>query len=259
MSDRNTSTLSRQSPIVGRAYARARIYGLLAHLLRYPDAALVDYVAAVAPEVRAATGYLGTTAGPVDALLDAAAAARLDELERSYQAALTLTYSPDTPAYEAAYVSSDIFRQTHEMADIAGFYRAFGLELGDKDHERVDHIAVELSFMQFLCLKEAYAAQHREEAHLAVCRDAQRAFLREHLLCWAPAFAGRLAAVGGTSVHGALGRALAGWLDQEARLQNVTPHQSYDSPLPPEPEPDFGCPAAATIPVTDISFEEERS
>lgn len=253
MSDPAVSTLSRQPRAVGRAYARAQIYGLLAHLLAYPSRELIGRVLDLAPQTLAAAEYLRLPKDDVRRLLERIAAGGVEEIERSYQHCFTLTYSPDVPAYEVAYVSSEIFRQTQEMADIAGFYRAFGAGIAERETERVDHISVELAFMQLLCLKEAYAAEHGDTEHLRVCRQAQRSFLRDHLLCWAPALAGRLATVGGTSIHSDVGRLLVAWLDRERVSGKVEPRQIYERPLPVEAEPEEACAADSIIPLAEIT------
>lgn len=253
MSARTDSTRSRRSAVVGRSYARAQIYGLLARLVVYPDDDVVTQLTANAPRALAAARYLRFPEEEIEATLERVTAGGADELERSYQKCFTLTYSPDVPAYEVAYVSSEVFRQTQELADIAGFYRAFGAELGGGKRERVDHIAVELAFMQLLCLKEAFAAEHKDAEHLRVCREAQRSFLRDHLLCWAPSLGERMAVSGGASIHGAAGRVLVAWLRREQTSLRVAPRQAYDRPLPAEPEPEAQCAAESVIPLVDIT------
>ncbi len=253
MSDLASETRSRQSPVVGRSYARGQMYGLLSMLVAYPDRELVDRVAALAPRSLAAARYLRFPEPELSELLPRITPEGIEALEQSYQASFTLSYSPDVPAYEVGYISSDVFRQTEEMADIAGFYRAFGADVSEARRERVDHIAVELSFMQLLCLKEAYAAEHREAGNLRLCRRAQRAFLRDHLLCWGPALAERLSIVGGASVHGSVGRVLVEWLRREATSLGVEPRRTYDRPLPPAPEPEAECEkGGSVIPLSEI-------
>jgi nitrate reductase assembly molybdenum cofactor insertion protein NarJ len=90
--------------------------------------------------------------------------------------------------YETEYGLPHEFRQSQEMADIAGFYRAFGFENGGLIRERPDYLSTELEFMHTLTLKEVYAREAGEQEHLEVCVDAQRKFLRDHLAHWLPLF-----------------------------------------------------------------------
>lgn len=100
------------------------------------------------------------------------------------------------PINEIEYgdLKADPLFQPHRLADLGAFYRAFGLELSADAGERQDHLCLELEFMSVLAAKEAYAIENQiEEEQLAVCLDAQKKFLREHLGRWTPAFARRLA------------------------------------------------------------------
>jgi TorA maturation chaperone TorD len=70
------------------------------------------------------------------------------------------------------------------------------MEVADGAAERPDHLGMELEFMSVLAAREAYAHEHQlDNEAVAVCRDAQKKFLREHLGRWSPAFARRLARV----------------------------------------------------------------
>lgn len=91
--------------------------------------------------------------------------------------------------YESEYGLPHEFRQSQELADIAGFYRAFGFKSGGRFHERPDHLAVELEFMYVLCLKEAYALSTCRLEEAQICVDAQRNFLNDHLATWIGLFA----------------------------------------------------------------------
>ena len=52
---------------------------------------------------------------------------------------------------------ADPLFQPHRLADLAAFYRAFGLELAADAAERQDHLCIELEFMSVLAAKEGYA------------------------------------------------------------------------------------------------------
>lgn len=90
--------------------------------------------------------------------------------------------------YETEYGLPHEFRQSQELADIAGFYQAFGVQIGGHSRERPDHLAVELEFMYILCLKEAYAISVNRSMDVQVCREAQRSFLNDHLASWVRLF-----------------------------------------------------------------------
>ncbi len=65
------------------------------------------------------------------------------------------------------------------LADLVGFYKAFGLEnAGDLT---VDHFSVETEFMAHLILKEAYATSRGNGEMEEIIRDAEKKFLRDHL------------------------------------------------------------------------------
>jgi DMSO reductase family type II enzyme chaperone len=111
------------------------------------------------------------------------------------------------PLNEIEYgdLKADPLFQPHRLADLAAFYRAFGMEVSEDADERHDHLGMELEFMCVLAAKEAYALEHGlADSELETCRDAQKKFLREHLGRWAPAFARRLARAVGDGPLGAL-------------------------------------------------------
>ena len=85
----------------------------------------------------------------------------------------------DCPAYETAYAHT--FSRQRELADIAGFYRAFGVRI---EGERPDHLAVECEFASLLCTKEAVAAASGLTEERARTREARAAFLADHLGTW---------------------------------------------------------------------------
>lgn len=121
---------------------------------------------------------------------------KLESFQVAYVTAFGHAARGDCPLNEIEYgdLKADPLFQPHRLADLAAFYRAFGLEVAEGAAERQDHICIELEFMAVLAAKEAYAHEHQLDSdQLALCHDAQRKFLREHLGRWAPAFARRLA------------------------------------------------------------------
>ena len=100
------------------------------------------------------------------------------------------------PLNEIEYgdLKADPLFQPHRLADLAAFYRAFGLEVADDAGERHDHLCLEHEFMCVLAAKEAYAHEHQlDSEQFAQTQAAQKKFLCEHLGRWTPAFSRRLA------------------------------------------------------------------
>lgn len=206
--------------VMARSKARSQVYAFLAHALSYPgdaQAVSLEEQSERLPDcLEMLAGLPGKNA--VDALRPAIAALTATSLGDAYTRCFGHAMSKDCPPYEAEYGQAHIFQKTHTLADIAGFYRAFGLDLAADSHERVDHVGVELEFMHFLCLKEAYAlANHHSDEQLDLCRAAQGKFLRDHLGRWAFGFARRLRAKAGDTLYRELAQLLAVFLDAELR------------------------------------------
>jgi nitrate reductase assembly molybdenum cofactor insertion protein NarJ len=85
--------------------------------------------------------------------------------------------------YETEYGRSRAMVKGNELADIAGFYRAFGFETGGDGvkAEMHDHVAVELEFYALLAFK-TFALNNAGNAEgVEIVLDARRKFLRDHL------------------------------------------------------------------------------
>lgn len=179
---------------------RGRVYAALSRAFLYPTA---DLFAAfregeLTAELRSALDALPEGPRLVGALKDLE-----DALAR------TLALTPDraaweaeygrlftfgevaAPPYEAEYTGSHIFMQTQEMADVGGFYKAFGIDVNELS-DRPDHLPTELEFMYVLCLKEAWFLREGDAEGLQITRDAERRFLEVHLGRWIRPFKERL-------------------------------------------------------------------
>lgn len=147
----------------------------------------------------------------------------LGKTQEAYYRIFGATISKDCPPYETSYGCSS-FQQNIELSKIAGFYKAFGLEVQSTAGERHDYISTELEYMQFLCFKEAYGIEHRHDAEqIAVCVDAQRKFIGEHLGKWVFFFAKLLKNKAGNGYYGTLADLLDRFISCELGYLDVTP------------------------------------
>lgn len=88
--------------------------------------------------------------------------------------------------YGTEYISEHEFQRSNYLADISGFYKAFGLEV---QGDRPDALSSELEFMHYLIFKEIKAP---EEEKAAICLDAQRKFFTEYVHTMAKPIAERI-------------------------------------------------------------------
>lgn len=188
---------------VEHALARSVVYRTVSELALYPDAADPrsgfkdpDERRAglqIACSALARAGYDPTLLRALREL-DAMFSGESDEAwVREYVRVFGHTISKECPPYETEYGAPHLFEQTQALADLAGFYRAFGLEVRSGAGERLDHLGIELEFMHVLTYKEAYALEHHTLSRADLCREAQEKFLCEHLGTWIDDFSARLA------------------------------------------------------------------
>ncbi|MFH0728292.1 MAG: molecular chaperone TorD family protein [Pseudomonadota bacterium] len=119
--------------------------------------------------------------------------------------------------YETEYMTGKASRKPFELADIAGFYRAFGFDVGDgvPFKEAPDHISVELEFMAILSWKEEFARENQQEEALEIVRDARMKFFKEHLAQWGFFFCRKMPESGGDEFYKCLSALLRSVLISE--------------------------------------------
>ncbi len=86
--------------------------------------------------------------------------------------------------------NSDVFFRTQKLADLNGFYKAFGMEV--ESIERADHISTQSEFISFLLLKEILALKDELIEEKEVCEKAFFDFSQDHFLDWVKMFAENL-------------------------------------------------------------------
>lgn len=157
-----------------------------------------------------------------------------DEAAAEYKRVFGLIPCRECPPYESEYLSiEDTFFRTQQMADVAGFYRAFGLDPATASRERPDHICLELEFSALLLLKQREASARDDDEslnHVETCRQARRDFFHDHLGWWTPAFAAGLLHKAETGPYAAIARLLAAFLAVERHRHGIEPSAAPREP-----------------------------
>lgn len=259
-------TLPHETQLHAALY-RSKLYRLLAQAFQYPRKQLLDFFSSSDFE-DLVSSYVGEEDSRNiqqsihllrEVVLKQTPEDTLKELESEYNRLFAHLGSAACPPYETEYGYDNIFQKTQAMADIAGFYRAYNLEVSDDKSERVDFLPTELEFMAYLTVKEAYALEHHEQEHLEICLDTQRKFIQDHFGRWVPLFSKILTKVDAGRFYLQCGEVLDEVLQSEITYLGVQPKvvtAPYNSPKAPlEP---FGCGSCA-LAAEGMQFSDAQS
>ncbi|GKS59102.1 hypothetical protein YTPLAS18_26290 [Nitrospira sp.] len=236
----------KDSPAVERALNRSKLYLLASWSLLYPeDDEFLDYLqcgefvedgrAALHGLEVALQGKGGDRAKQKLQAIEAVLADierwisaectnwKLEDLQAEHRRVFSNVITLDCPPYETLFGNDHVFAQSHTMGDIAGFYKAFGVELSKDIHERLDHLSVELEFMHFLAYKESYALCHDGPEKTQIVIDAQSKFVKNHIGRWVPLFSKMLAKKADSGLFRYVADLCASWIDFETAYLNVNP------------------------------------
>lgn len=131
-----------------------------------------------------------------DMLLEETQLSNLDLFSTQYHLAFGHAARGRCPLNEIEYgeLGADPLFQPHRLADLAGFYKAFGLEVSDTACERHDHLSMQCEFMSVVCAKEEYHQKQNpiDQEMVKLCITTEKNFIKEHLARWVPAFTHKL-------------------------------------------------------------------
>lgn len=168
------------------AILRSQLYQLLADSFRRPSEPGSEWAGDLVTRWRQLTDLLDDAAFRVgvERLAQTPRTALAAEHDRLFEPHAGLCASP----YETEYTKDTpqhAMSQQHEMADIAGFYRAFGFDVAE---DRCDHLVAELEYLYAMAAKEADARASGQLEQAQLAEAAQRDFLKDHLGRWAARF-----------------------------------------------------------------------
>ncbi|MFQ5960268.1 MAG: molecular chaperone [Candidatus Methylomirabilales bacterium] len=133
--------------------------------------------------------------------------------------------SVKAPAWETAYELDKTARRAVELADIEGFYRAFGLNLTAPIEP--DSLIAELEFLAVLLQKQLYALDVGNQEGVDICAEAHRKFLTDHLGRWCEVFVHRLAEASDDPYYRRIGGLLKVFVDKETEGLQIPKLSEY--------------------------------
>ncbi|MCY3727889.1 MAG: molecular chaperone TorD family protein [Nitrospira sp.] len=258
----------KDSPAVERALARSKFYLLLSWSYLYPeDDEFLDYLQSgeLVEDGRAALNSLkAALPAPADQATEEVLQGisdHFDEVENwvssegmnwdiqdlrdEHRRVFSNVIALDCPPYETLFGNDHVFGQSYVMGDIAGFYSAFGVQLSQDIHERLDHLSVELEFLHFLAYKESYALCHDGPEKLKTVVEAEKKFVKEHVGRWVPLFSGMLKKKAEYGFYKLVADLTSQWVAFEIAYLGVTPQPYSETDYRP----------ASFVSPEGISFE----
>ncbi len=105
--------------------------------------------------------------------------------------------------------------------EVRNWYRRFGLQSEKLYSEPDDHIGLELAFLAHLAKLGVQAIDEEDQEQFVALLDAQRNFMSEHILRWAPRFCEKVIAGAKTDLYRGMALLIRGALFDLAELMGL--------------------------------------
>jgi TorA maturation chaperone TorD len=155
---------------------------------------------------------------------------QLAALKKDYQQLFIGPHSLPAPPWESVYLSVEHLIFESQTTAVREFYGRYGLQVTNLYKEPDDHFGLEMAFLAHLCGLGLEAIRENNAEKLDTILAAQREFLEEHPLLWAPDFLHRVASHAQTPYYRGVAWLALGTLGAAAQLceldVNLTPQAS---------------------------------
>lgn len=201
-----------QDPMVQLVLGRSAVYEALSLAFAHPEPEVLERLTILLEDLEdhAITRLFGLQPR-ITAIREALAAASTEELSAEHVRLFRgqVLCSPHETEYER-----DSFAKASQLADIAGFYQAWGMQTSNSHRSMPDFVGTELEFMALVTRKQVYATARSWPTRRALAIDAAHDFLNTHLSRWVHAFAQDVRAATDESSAGHYFAAVARMLEQ---------------------------------------------
>ncbi len=247
---------------------RAQAYTGLALAFDRPDDELFEVLEC--GELAGVLQSIGDTIGADDLVATGTALEDMEidpvTLRKTYARVFGLEADSGIPLYEVGYAPGSLLTNTDIMADIAGFYRAFGLSTQAESRDRVDALSTQLEYLGFLALRRAQYLEAADEESVEIVTDATATFLEDHLGRWVARLVLDILDVVEEPTYRTLADALGALVEADLARYSVEPAVYQEVPTAPlasvagfDPEAgrmDLGC--GANVPPTNRTMEVDQ-
>ncbi|MBN2470512.1 MAG: molecular chaperone TorD family protein [Anaerolineae bacterium] len=170
--------------------ARQAVYGLFQRLYQAPpDDALLHWLQTEQPFVEFPIPLDDDTASALEMLQTACAELTAGTLREDFRQLYVGPGPMTAPPWESVYRNEEhLLFDSHTLA-VREFYARHGMEFVRKNETPEDTIDIELEFMRILTERQILALEKGDSKAERILVEEQQAFLKEHLLVWAPRFA----------------------------------------------------------------------
>jgi putative dimethyl sulfoxide reductase chaperone len=124
--------------------------------------------------------------------------------------------------WESVYLSEEHLIFDVQTLEVREIYRRFGLQAPSTNREPDDHIGLELAFLVHLCSLGLDACERGDIDAFESSLQAQRGFLGDHVLRWAPTFMQRVIDNAATDFYRGVAYLGLGTLETVARVFDLT-------------------------------------
>lgn len=152
-----------------------------------------------------------------------AAGEALDGLQADYTRLFVGPGKVVAPPWESIYFNDERLLFQAQTLQVRAWYLRYGLQAANMGKEPDDHVGLELSFIAHLAQLGLKAVEQEQPAALDDALDAQRRFLLEHLLYWAPAWCDIVISSARTRFYRGIALLAQGALAELAALLHVEP------------------------------------
>jgi DMSO reductase family type II enzyme chaperone len=214
---------------------RARLYSALSAAFDRPDEGFIRAIedGSFAETVTESAMTLGGDVERAASALETTIPEDATELRSAYAAAFGNENESTVSQYETGYAPGTLVTNTNQLADMAGFYRAFGLDIAPDQRDRADYLSTQIEFVSHLALQRAYLAEAGDESGVEIVTDARASFVEDHLGRWAPRFVAEVLGEVEEPFYRVLADLLGALVESDVEILDIAPAEFEAEPTAP--------------------------